>query len=141
MNDLSWAATVRLVHERARYCCEYCQTCQSTIGQAMHVEHINPLGGNHPDNLCLACPSCNLSKSQATSAVDPISGQDVPLFNPRKQLWSEHFVWSESGLEVQGLTPAGRATAERLKMNQDRLIVARILWVKAKVHPPSFSGQ
>ncbi|KAB2834856.1 MAG: hypothetical protein F9K48_05450 [Candidatus Brocadia sp.] len=34
----SWAATVRLVHERANYCCEYCQTSQEIIGQAMHVE-------------------------------------------------------------------------------------------------------
>jgi IS1 family transposase len=41
--DLSWAATVRLVHERAGFCCEYCQTCQEIIGQAMHVEHFDPI--------------------------------------------------------------------------------------------------
>src|SRR5262249_26349267 len=73
MRNVSWATIVRLVHERARHCCEYCQTCRDTIGQAMHVEHIAPNGGDDPENLCLACPTCNLSKSTATSALDPIT--------------------------------------------------------------------
>jgi hypothetical protein len=46
MNDLPWAAVVRLVHERADYTCEYCQTSRRVIGQAMHVEHIDPKGGD-----------------------------------------------------------------------------------------------
>ncbi len=54
MSELSWPAIVRLVHARARHCCEYCQTSQATIGQALHVEHIDPRGGNAPTNLCLA---------------------------------------------------------------------------------------
>lgn len=87
MNDLSWAATVRLVHERAAYRCEYCQTAQRVIGQAMHVEHIDPDGGDRPDNLCLSCPSCNLSKAQVTTAPDPDSGEVIVLFNPRTQVW------------------------------------------------------
>ena len=64
MSNVSWAAIVRLVHERAHNCCEYCQTCRDTIGQAMHVEHIDPNGGDDPENLCLACPTCNLSKAR-----------------------------------------------------------------------------
>jgi hypothetical protein len=37
----------------------------------MHVEHIDPKSGDDPNNLCLACPSCNLSKATATFAPDP----------------------------------------------------------------------
>ena len=49
----------------------------------MHVEHIHPENGDDPENLCLSCPNCNLSKATATTAVDPETGQEVPLFNPR----------------------------------------------------------
>jgi HNH endonuclease len=140
MSNVSWAAIVRLVHERAHNCCEYCQTCRDTIGQTMHVEHIDPNGGDNPENLCLACPTCNLSKSRATSALDPLTGMPVPLFHPRRQHWQEHFRWIENARRVQGLTPTGRATVERLRMNQERLVVARALWVKAHCHPPSFDA-
>src|SRR5262245_58506100 len=95
MSELSWAAIVRFVHERARNCCEYCQTNRDIIGQAMHVEHIDPNGGDAPENLCLACPSCNLSKAMATTARDPSTGAIIPLFHPRRQRWRDHFVWIE----------------------------------------------
>lgn len=138
MSELSWTAITRLVHERARHCCEYCQTSQPTIGQAMHVEHIDPQGGDDPANLCLACPTCNLSKAIATTAVDPATKETVALFNPRMQSWREHFRWIDDARRVQGLTPTGRATVERLRMNQIRVVVARALWVKARCHPPTF---
>lgn len=136
MSDLSWTAVVRLVHERADYTCEYCQTAQRVIGQAMHVEHIDPKGGDHPDNLCLSCPSCNLSKARATSAPDPLSGEIVPLFHPRTENWTEHFEWARNGTQLVGLTPVGRATIIRLKMNIPRIVEARSTWVRAGVHPP-----
>lgn len=136
---LSWAATVRFVHERAHHCCEYCYTCQWVIGQAMHVDHIIPGAGDHPDNLTLACATCNLSKSDATEALDPETGAKVPLFNPRTQVWSEHFAWIDGGCRIQGLTPTGRATIECFGMNIERLVIARSVWVLAGVHPPNIS--
>ena len=48
-------------------------------------------------------------------------------------------MWIDNARRVQGLTPTGRATVERLRMNQDRLVVARSLWVKAHCHPPLLS--
>lgn len=135
MTELSWAATVRLVHERADGRCEYCQTRQDVIGQAMHVEHILPAGGDDPANLCLSCPSCNLSKATATSAEDPGTNQTAPLYNPRQQVWSDHFVWDDDALRIVGLNPTGRATVERLKMNRDRIVAARALWKQAGLHP------
>lgn len=46
MTETSWVETKKKVHERANYCCEYCQTAQRAIGQAMHVEHIIPNGSD-----------------------------------------------------------------------------------------------
>src|SRR5262249_17016365 len=136
MSESSWAAIVRFVHERAKYCCEYCRTSQKATGQAMHVVLINPSWGDHPDNLCLACSSCNLSKATAISATDPNTAATVPLFNPRKQYWTVHFEWIDGGERLLGKTPTGRATIQRLVMNRERIVIARRVWIRAGDHPP-----
>jgi hypothetical protein len=123
------------VHNRGGGQCEYCQTCEINIGQARHIGHINPAGGDHLDNLCLACPNCNLSKATAVTAVDPYTGEKTPLFNPRNQQWHEHFEWDDNYAVIQGITPVGRATVSRLKMNRPRIILARKRWVQAGLHP------
>lgn len=102
----------------------------------MNIEHINPNGDDDLSNLCLACFSCNLSKAVATTAVDPETQELVALFNPRQQVWKQHFEWIEGGLRLYGKTPTGRATIERLKMNQQRLVRARHNWITAGSHPP-----
>jgi hypothetical protein len=102
----------------------------------MHVEHIDPAGGDDPENLCLSCPTCNMSKAKATSASDPETGQQVSLYNPRKEGWKEHFSWIDDGTRLLGLTPGGRATIERLRMNLERVVTSRIIWVQAGWHPP-----
>jgi len=135
MSNPSWQTIKKLVYERADGCGEYCQTCEINIGQAMHIEHINPNGGDHLDNLCLACPNCNLSKAAAVTAVDPHTNTEVPLFNPRSQNWHEHFAWAENDAIIHGLTPIGRATAARFKMNRPRIVLARKRWVQANLHP------
>jgi hypothetical protein len=99
--------------------------------------HIDPQGGDGPENLCLSCSSCNLSKAAAISATDPESGTIVPLFHPRQQLWDEHFEWIDEALRIHGKTATGRATIERLKLNQQHLVRARRNWVEARKHPPA----
>jgi 5-methylcytosine-specific restriction endonuclease McrA len=136
MTELSWTALVKFVHEHTEYRCEYCQTPQQATGQAMHVEHIIPNSGNDPDGLCLSCASCNLSKAQATEAIDPETNELVSLFNPRTQVWSEHFEWIKEDTVINGKTAIGRATSIRLKMNLSRLVEARKIWVLAGIHPP-----
>ena len=105
----------------------------------MHVEHIDPQGGDNRDILCLSCPNCNLSKASATTAIDPETNQEVTLFNPRQQVWSEHFEWIEDGLRLQGKSPVGTATIIRLKINQERVVRARRNWLMAGNHPPEFA--
>jgi hypothetical protein len=64
-------------------------------------------------------------------------GDLVPLFNPRTQVWAEHLVWSDNGVEIIGLTPVGRATVSALKLNQPFMLRARRRWVMAGWHPPA----
>ena len=91
MNEPSWNALKRQVYERAKGCCEYCQTSEANSGQTMHVDHIDSNGGDDLNNLCLACWHCNTSKQRSTTAIDPQTQDMVSLFNPRRDRWSEQF--------------------------------------------------
>ena len=127
----------RQVEERAKGRCEYCQT-QRAIVVSMQVDHVRPVadgGETVLENLCLACVSCNGSKLDTQSAVDPETGESVSLFNPRQQDWSDHFSWSDDKTEIVGLTAVGRATVIRLRMNRETIVDARKLWVYAGWHP------
>jgi len=112
---------------------------EEVSGIPMHLDHIVPeaLGGpTEEDNLWLACPQCNGHKSDRTTALDPVSGQTVPLFDPRHQEWNQHFAWVDSATRALGLTPIGRATAVALQLNRPILVRARRRWVGAGWHPP-----
>ncbi|MCW5858733.1 MAG: HNH endonuclease [Caldilineales bacterium] len=125
--------------EQAEYRCGYCQTPQSFTAMPLHVEHIIPLaagGSSSESNLWLACPLCNGHKGVQTVARDPVTGMQVPLFDPRRQLWSDHFRWSEDGIHIVGSTPCGRATVIALKLNHAHLTGARQRWVAVGWHPP-----
>src|SRR5687768_13276372 len=92
----SWAEIARLVEARAAGRCEYCRMHQALQGATFHVEHIVPRsrgGSSSPGNLAWSCPGCNLRKSDRLDGRDPQSGLDVVLFDPRTQVWSEHFRW------------------------------------------------
>lgn len=83
------ASLRRRVAETARHRCGYCLTSQRISGNQMQIEHIIPRarGGNSDEvNLWLACAWCNSYKGTSTHAADPLSGNQVPLFNPRTQI-------------------------------------------------------
>lgn len=125
----------KIIHQRANGCCEYCQTCAVNIGQTMHIEHIKPGEGDHLENLCLACPNCNLSKATSIQAPDPETQELVSLFNPRVQRWDEHFEWIDNYAQISGITAIGRATVACFKMNRPRMVLTRRRWVQAGLHP------
>jgi hypothetical protein len=86
----------QLVAERSRHRCSYFLTLEHWVGAVFTVDHIIPesLGGTTtPDNLCLACWSCNLIKHDRIAALDPETGVVVRLFHPLLQVWHEHFAW------------------------------------------------
>lgn len=129
----------RQLEEADDHRCAYCQTLQANSGQRMVPDHIMPesKGGERTfGNLCFACRRCNEYKSSRTDAVDPLTGQTVPLFHPRQQAWTEHFSWEDSGTKIVGLTAVGRATLVALQMNHEIIVAARQRWVSAGWHPP-----
>lgn len=124
------AALRELVRARAKDCCEYCQLPQLAFSFArFHVDHIIALqhgGTSEPANLAWACFHCNVHKGTNLTAIDPVSGQVVPVFDPRQQVWSQHFMMR--GDLVMGISPTGRATANLLQMNvAHRVEIRRLL--------------
>ena len=119
--------------------CAYCQTSEANSGIPLKHDHIQPRakGGQTTfENICQACRSCNEHKSDLTEAIDPSTGETVPLFNPRLQRWSDHFEWSADGIQIVGLTMIGRATVIALQMNNVTIVPARRRWAAAGWHPP-----
>lgn len=90
-----------------------------------------------PPNLWLACRLCNVYKSNQLEAIDPLTNELVPLFNPRQQRWRDHFRWNDDGLQISGLTACGRATVAALNLNNAFAVTARSQWVKGGWHPPA----
>ncbi len=135
--SLSWAEVVRRVVARAGNRCEYCRMHQSLQGATFHIEHVIPSsagGSDDPDNLCLACVSCNPHKSDRVSAPGPETGQIVPLFHPRSDRWGDHFSWD--GHRVVGRTPVGRATVAALDLNAPRRLLIREAEALFNLFPP-----
>jgi hypothetical protein len=121
------AATRGLVRERAGDRCEYCLLRQGQSNLAHHVEHIIARqhgGPDDPSNLALACSRCNAHKGPNLTGIDPASGQIVPLFHPRRDVWMDQFEFQ--GPRIVGLTPTGRATVHVLAMNDERRVERRV---------------
>ena len=103
-------------------------------------------GSDEPDNLALACHRCNERRYNFTVGTDPETGKQVPLYNPRQQKWSEHFIWTRDGTKIFGTTSIGRATCNRLDINDElrdepSIQTARRFWVEATWHPPEDDPQ
>jgi hypothetical protein len=112
------AGTRELVRLRAGNRCEYCRLQQEHSGSTHQLEHVVARqhgGRDSADNLALACDRCNLRKGPNLSGIDPVSGVLVALFNPRRDVWAEHFRFH--GAHIEGLTPAGRAIVQVPDMN------------------------
>lgn len=114
--DASKRSTVR---DRAGDACEYCgrRASESPL-IPLQIEHVIPRkhgGGDDLENLALSCAECNLHKGSNLTGIDPETDQITPLFDPRRQLWADHFEWQ--GLRIVGRTPIGRTTVRVMEMN------------------------
>ena len=119
----------KLVIERAQGRCEYCLIHQDVSIYSHEVDHIIAVkheGKTTAENLALACLPCNRHKGSDLATIDLDSGEIVPLFNPRRQVWAEHFTLNIS--QIVGQTPVGRATARLLTFNApNRLLERQVL--------------
>lgn len=119
INDL----TKRIVRRRAEDLCEYCHSPERISTSRFTIDHLQPrsLGGSDDsENLALACSRCNQRRYNFIVGRDLESAAIVSLFNPRSHSRADHFVWTADGIRIIGTTPMGRATCNRLDMNDDR---------------------
>jgi 5-methylcytosine-specific restriction endonuclease McrA len=142
-------ASRQRIRQRANFLCEYCHSSEEASASLFTLDHIVPqsLGGDDTeDNLALACHRCNGRRYNFTEGMDSQTNMLVPLFNPRKDRWFEHFTWSVDGYNIFGVTPIGRATIDRLDLNDDfhddgSIQRARRLWIRGGWHPPTEDPQ
>jgi HNH endonuclease len=122
------ASLRELVRHRAEYRREYCRLPPAAAPfLTFHIEHISARqhgGDDDSSNLALACPDCNASKGPNLTSVDPETEQVVALFNPRQDVWSEHF--SFEGPRIVARTPTGRATVRLLFTNEPSRVEMRL---------------
>lgn len=129
----------KAVRERAKFCCEYCLAQSQFSADTFSIEHILPLSKNGQsvlDNLAFSCQCCNNHKFTATQGIDPIIGSVVKLYNPRSDIWIEHFEWYEDFTEIIGISAIGRVTVQRLDLNRVGLLNLRRVLFQAGLHPP-----
>jgi hypothetical protein len=116
----------RLIAQRANYRCEYCLLPETAALHRHEPDHIIPRqhnGETHENNLAFACVRCNHDKGPNVGSFDPFTGLLVPLFNPRKHLWSAYFTWDNA--TIRPLTPEGRVTITILHLNDPERVAER----------------
>jgi hypothetical protein len=130
------AALRRRAQERAAGTCEYCLLSEDDAYFSHETDHViaEKHGGDTSyENLAWACFDCNRFKGSDIASRDPVSGDLVPLFNPREHNWHEHFE-IERGV-IQPLTPIGRTTERLLKFNLPERVEVRETLTKVGRYP------
>lgn len=142
MTDRLPQAVKDAVAALAGFRCEYCGSPSRFCPDSLSIEHVVPRsqgGADDPANLALACQGCNNHKYTSVEAVDPITGHIVALYSPREHDWQDHFAWSADFLVMLGITPTGRATIEKLRLNRPGVVNLRGLLRLIGLHPPGGS--
>ena len=86
-------------------------------------------GETNAENLCLACLECNRYKGSDFGSFDPDTGRITTLFNPRQQVWQDHF--QLEGARIIPLSPEARVTVFVLKLNNEIRVRAREALIEA----------
>lgn len=88
--------------------------------QVDHIIAVKHGGSDEIDNLALSCIHCNQHKGSDLSSYDFRSEEIIPLFNPRKHHWRDHFHYDNE--RIVPITQIGYVTVNLLQMNhQERL--------------------
>ena len=132
------AALIRLVWQRAKGCCEYCQLSQEWDDRPFEIDHIisrKHRGPTIAGNLALSCFRCNSFKGSDISGRERKTSKLTPLFNPRRHKWARHFRWQ--GAYLIGRTPVGRVTIDLLHINDYYRVELREGLIDEGIFPPT----
>ncbi len=124
------------VAQRAGYSCEYCRLHQDYLFLAFEIDHIVSLkhgGGNELANLAYACPHCNQHKGSDLTTFLGSYDDIIPLFNPRKDLWSEHFETING--EIIAKSRTGQASIKIFRFNNPDLLILRQTLAQVGLYP------
>jgi hypothetical protein len=124
------------VFTRAAGRCEYCLLPQDAVAYQHEPDHIIPRqhdGMTDADNLALACTRCNRYKGPNVGSFDPETGKLVPFYNPRTQVWQDHF--RLDGPVIQPLTAEGRVTVKIFRLNDADRVEERQLLINIELYP------
>lgn len=122
------------VAKRANYRYEYCKMPQLPIQLNHEIDHIISKkhgGSDSSKNLAFACFQCNRHKGTDIASYDDLTGSLSAFFNPRTQIWTEHFQIQDA--EITGLTPEARVIVKILQLNSEERIEQREMLVKLGV--------
>ena len=125
----------QVVAHRANHLCEYCLIHEDNTFFGCEVDHIISRkhgGPTEPDNLAYACFYCNRRKGSDIGSISHTS-EFVRFFNPRKDLWEEHF--QMEGVFIKPITGIGEATVRILDFNANDRILEREILVAVGRHP------
>lgn len=128
-----------LVAKRSKWRCEYCVSQERFAPQPFTSDHYDPEsngGKTVLENLVNACQGCNGGKADRVGMIDPVTKVFTLFFNPRNQVWDEHFGWSEDFTQILPRTAEGRVTVLGLKMNRSNLLELRAFLHRHGEHPP-----
>jgi len=120
------AALRRLVAIRADYLCEYCLIHENDTFFGCQVDHIiseKHGGQTETDNLAYACAFCNRAKGSDIGSIISGSGTLIRFFNPRTDLWFEHFALRE--IMIVPLSSIGEVTVRILNFNDSERLLER----------------
>lgn len=126
MSDSINAALRLTVRERVHGSCEYCGVPDDAVLYPHEPDHIIARkhgGATTSENLAYACFECNRAKGSDIASIDTSTGLLTPLFNPRQQIWQDHF--RLNGPLIEPLTPTGRVTVALLHLNHQRRVALR----------------
>ncbi len=128
------AGLEQLVWQRAKRRCEYCHIPADVSLLPFQIDHIIAIkhgGHTSADNLALSCERCNSHKGPNIAGY--LEGQHIPLFNPRRDRWTEHFEWH--GPVLVGKTSVGKVTVDVLAINISYRITLRAALIEEGVFP------
>ena len=126
----------KLVIERAGLKCEYCLIHEDDSHYGHQVDHIiseKHGGQTTEDNLALACIFCNRAKGSDIGSIIFETNTFVRLFNPRKDIWQEHFTLD--GTEIHSRTDIATVTIRLLDLNALERLLERKLLVSLGRYP------
>src|SRR5580704_13859749 len=108
--------------------CEYSPVHEDSAGFRHQIDHVirrKHGGSSGVGNLAYACVLCNRYKGSDIASVDR-AGQPIRFFDPRRDIWDEHF--KLNGPVIQPMTPVGEVTASVLRLNISERVIERQVW-------------